>query len=198
MTHTYERRLRERLQPERIVGNFLRVGVALTLYELVKPRVLDQVRGFFTFGFTENGPMFDEAAYDNKVRSLSPRSEFQASMKWLKSLGAMTDGDIETLDRLYEYRKAMAHESGSFIIDPDFEVQDDLIDSARDVLEKLGRFWARIDIETDEKFDGREIDDDDIQPVDVLFFDHVHSIERTWQIELAQMVTQEPESKNDA
>jgi hypothetical protein len=190
----YEERLRARLQPEQVVGNLLRVGVALTLYELVKPRVLDQVRDFFTFGFDENGPLFDEVAYEKKVRSLNPKSDFKASMEWLKSLDAITDDDIQTLGRLYEYRKAMAHESGSFIVNPEFEVQDDLIDSARGVFEKLGRFWARIDIETDEMVDEREIADDDIQPADILFFDHVHSIERAWQKELAELIRLERET----
>lgn len=186
MADTHEQQLYERLQPEQVVGNLLRVGVALTLYELIKQRVLDDVRGFYTFGFDATGPLLDRAAYEEKVRSLNRQSAFKASLEWLKSSGAITSEDVGTLDRLYEYRKAMAHESAVLMFDPSFEIQDDLIASARDVLQKLGRFWARIELDTDGGLDGREIADEDVQSLDVVFFDHIHGIERMWQNELIE------------
>ena len=93
---------------------------------------------------------------------------------------------------LHKYRQTLAHESGSLILDPDFEVDDELIQHARDVLDKIARFWARIGIDTDPAFDGRDIAEDDIQIPVVSFFDHIHTIERAWQQQLRERGSESP------
>lgn len=59
--------------------------------------------------------------------------------------------------------------------------------SVRDVLERIARFWAHIDIEGDEAFDGMDISDEDIGLPIVTFFDHVHFVERAWQQQLEEV-----------
>lgn len=108
------------------MGNLLRVGVALTLHELMKPQIVDRVRQFYAYGFNKTGWLCDEEAYEEKVLSLDT-SKFRASLLRLQSMGAIDSADIEALDRLYEYRKTPAHGSGSLVLNPDFKIDDDLV-----------------------------------------------------------------------
>lgn len=189
----YASRLLARLQPEEVVGNMLRIGVALTLYELLKPQVLNGVRDFFSVGFNEDGWLYDERAFDAKVRRLDSRSVYRASLLWLEAQGAIDSGDVDAVDRLHKYRQKLAHESGTLILDPDFEIQDDLIAHARDALDKIASFWAQIEIETGGTLDPSEIGDYDIKGAVVLFFDHVHAIERNWQQQLLTLGDDPPQ-----
>ena len=68
---------------------------------------------------------------------------------------------------------------GRSILDPNFEIQDDLIDHARDALKKIALYWSQMDIEISErcrserKWTSYEIVDSLVE-----FFDHIHTIER--------------------
>ena len=112
----YEDRLISRLQPEEVIGNMLRVGVALTLYELLKSQVLDRVRDFYWTGFDETGFLYDDKAFDRDVRSLDSGSVYRASLLWLKTHGAIDSNDVDVVNRMHKYRQKLAHETGT--LDP--------------------------------------------------------------------------------
>lgn len=180
----YADRLIARLQPEEVIGNMLRIGIALTLYELLKSQVIDGVRDFFSTGFDETGWLYDEAAFDREVRSLDSRSVYRASLLWLEAHGAIDSGDADAVNHMHKYRQKLAHESGTLILDPNFEIEDDLIEHVRDALEKMARFWAQIEIETSGAIEASEMDDSEVVSPLVDFFDHIHTIERGYQQQL--------------
>jgi hypothetical protein len=122
MAGDYEERLRAKLVPETIRVILSYAGLVMLLYEELKQAVVDEVRNFYSLGET-----FDEAAYTKDVRSLNTRSVFRASARWLLKSDAITTGQIDVLERLYEHRKDIAHELIKYLIDVDHRIDADLV-----------------------------------------------------------------------
>lgn len=134
----YEARLRAKLAPERIRPTLSFAGLILIVYEMMKQAVVTDVREFYLRGFDESGMLYDEEGYARDVKYLD-RSRFRASAKWLVKSGAITDEQVEVLERLYVHRKDIAHELPKYLIDVDHEPDADLFIEALQVLSDIRR-----------------------------------------------------------
>lgn len=161
----FEESLRAKLDPAEVRINLARAGLVLATYELVKSEVIQGVRGFFVY--LNRG----HDNYQRHVLSLAPKSVFKASCAWLREMGALRDGDYETLEALQRHRYAVAHELPTYVGDPNTEVDIDLVRAVAEILRRLGQFWGRIEVDINEDFDGMEIADEDIRSGVSIFVD---------------------------
>lgn len=76
--------------------------------------MLDDVKGFFGFGPSGDGTwLYGESgrqSYESSVLALAPKRPRDASILWLKEVGAMTADQIEQLDAIYAHRHSLTHE----------------------------------------------------------------------------------------
>ena len=169
-----EQALLKKLSPEEITGNLLGAGLFLVVYELLKTEILENTRTFFTFGFDESGPKVADE-YNTKVLSLD-RSPFRASCLWLEASGAISSADVEVAGRIREHRNAVAHELPRFIVDTTARIDLSLFAEAHRLLQALGRFWGRIEVDTNPDFDGKDVLDEDIKSGSMLLMEHILSV----------------------
>lgn len=142
----YEARLRAKLAPERMRATLSFAGLIPIVYEEVKRAVLVNVREFYGRGFDESGMLYDEESYARDVTSLD-KNRFRAAAKWLVNNGAITDVQIEVLERLHVHRNDIAHEPLKYLVDPDEEPDAHLFTQAMEVLRDIHRFWIQVEID---------------------------------------------------
>lgn len=153
----YEIRLRRKLDRTSVQRNLALAGVVLTVHECLKSVIVDQLRAFLIF------PGEADTRYQRDVLGLGG-SVFEASCRWLARGGVLTANDSQLLSQFQQHRHAVAHGLLTFVADPDSDIDRDLLLAATDLLRRIGLFWARIDIDSDEEFDGRDIADEEITP----------------------------------
>lgn len=164
LPYDYEERVRAKLAPQRMRATLSFAGLIPIVYEEVKRSVLENVREFYWCGFDESGTHYDEESYARDVTSLD-KNRFRASAKWLVNNEAITDVQMEALERLRVHRNDIAHEPLKYLVDPDKEPDAHLFTQAMEVLRDLHRFWVQyeIDIGTFEFQGHRNVTVDDVE-----------------------------------
>jgi hypothetical protein len=131
---------------------------------MVKQAVVEQVRSFYCRGFDESSMLFGEEGYARAVTSLE-RRKFRASAKWLVQSGAISNEQVEVLERRYVHRKDMAHELVKYLIDVDHGPDADLFIEALKALRDIQRFWTQIEIDIGTFEAHGDVTVDDVQPL---------------------------------
>jgi hypothetical protein len=159
--------LQTKLHPEMIRTNLIRSGLFLAAWELLKGQVQGHVRSFFVSVL--NGVTTD---YEKHVLARH-KSVFEASLLWLIEVDAFTVAQAESVRALRKYRNEIAHEIPKMLIDPDHDVDIGRIHEMRTLIDILGRFWVRTDIDINPDFDGQTVDDADILSGEMLLMNHL-------------------------
>jgi len=160
----YEERLRAKLEPDQIRATLGFAGLVLIVYEMIKQAVVTDVHEFYWRGFDETGMLYDNERYTRDVRALD-RSPFRASAKWLVKNGAITDEQVEVLERLYLHRKDIAHELPKYLIDVEYHPDVQLFADSVRVLKSISKFWTQIEIDIGTFEVHGEVTVDDVQPL---------------------------------
>lgn len=168
-------RLTSKLEPQNVQQALIKASCFLSAYELIKADIVGRVHDFYLRGFDESGLIYDEKAYKRQVLDLD-KSKYRASCKWLVKSNALSSKDVEVLERVYVHRQEVAHELPKLLVDPDFEVNTDLLLEATECLRKLGIFWATIEIETSDQWDVDRVDFDGIKSGSYLLMEYLLSI----------------------
>lgn len=151
----------------------MRAGAFLCAYELIRPEVVDKLREHYWCGIEDGKHVYDEAAYRREVLSRNPKSRYRASCGWLVEQGALTADQVATLEQIYEHRKEVAHELPKLLVDPDFEVRTELLAAAIECVRCLGVFWGSIDVDADPRWDGQDIDYNEIKSGSYLLMEYL-------------------------
>jgi hypothetical protein len=170
------RALTAKLEPEAIGGTLIRAGCFLCAYELIQSEIVPKVRDFFLEGFNEQGYLYDEVGYNRTVRSLNPKNKFDASCNWLVARGALTAEQVATLKRVQAHRNDIAHKLPELLVDPDFEIQTDLLLAAVECLRSLGLFWSAIEVDTTPHWEVGEVDYEGIKTGSYLLMEYLISL----------------------
>jgi hypothetical protein len=133
----------------------VRSGALMTGYELVKTAVEDDVRNFFTVGLDDDLRL--QARYRAEGLSLGS-NKIEASINWLVQNDGLTAEHVATLAAVRLHRNEVAHELARLLIDPDADVDVDLLMRLNDVVVALDRFWGPIHIDSNPDFDGKGVD----------------------------------------
>jgi hypothetical protein len=166
-----------KLLPENMTTTLVRASTLLTGWEFIRSDIVERVRGFFVDGWGDGevpSPRYQQHVASRVVKDSV--SIFDASVEWLVELEALTRDDVELLRRVREHRNEVAHELAKFLVDPSADVSIELLFEVRDVLQRLGQFWGRIVVDTNEEFDGQEVAPEDIRSGTSLLFDFILSL----------------------
>jgi len=105
------------LNPETLRANLITASIFLAAYETLRASVIDNIRGFFTNRFDENGLIVSND-YRTRVLSLD-KSPLRASLLWFKQMGAVDDNNTPQVNRIREHRNEGAHGLPKFIATAD-------------------------------------------------------------------------------
>lgn len=158
-----------KLLPENMTSTLVRASTLLTGWEFIRSDIIEAVKGFFAL----------DSRYRQYVASrVVPGSVtiFDASVDWLVELEALTAEDVELLCRVRDHRNEVAHELARYLVDPSFDVNVELLFEVRGIIRRLGQFWGRIVVDTNDDFDGQEIAPEDIRSGTSLLFDYILSL----------------------
>jgi hypothetical protein len=162
---------RDPLPPAELSRNLIYAGLFMLAYELVKPLVIERVKGFYantTFG---SGMPF--TTYEQDVLSRH-KSAFEASLLYLRDhFEAINSQDIMDIQSLRTHRNVLAHELSRMLHEMDPEQNEQLLLRARSALSHLSRFWMRIELGADPDFLALDPDWDTVVGEDLILLDQV-------------------------
>lgn len=149
------------LTPEILRSNLLLASLYLTVFELLKDSIVDRIRDFYFLDIRKSSTTL-QSRFQNEVLSRN-NSPVYASLDWLKENQAINDADICLYNRVREFRNYVAHELPKLLADgftPDLAERFLEIIS---LLHKIERWWiVNVDLLADERFDGKEVKEEDI------------------------------------
>ena len=142
------RQERGRFNVERLSATFIRAALIITLYEVVKAAIVNDIRQFYAFDLDENLEPIETQAYRNEVMARE-RDVVSSSISWLVSQDALTPDDVEKLTRARVERNRLAHELAHVLVDSTSGVDQSIIDDLMAISRKLDRFWSSISLDVD-------------------------------------------------
>ena len=155
------------LNPEVLRTNLIVASLYIAAFEMLKDSIIGRLRDFFKDGFNENGWIINDR-YESEVLSLN-KSPLYASLEWLKNMDAINEVDVENFNEIKNCRNELAHEIANFIskgpnIDP-----LPLFSKITDLLYKIEKWWIlNVEIPTNPDFDGKDIDEEGIEPGQIM------------------------------
>lgn len=155
------------LDPDIVRPSLFLATMFITAFEILQDSIVDDLRGFYTTGFDENGLIVD-SEYKSRVLSKN-RSPLYASLQWLRESDAINDEDLANFERLKKTRNLLAHELFGVVsgqVESSHEAQFDVLVA---LLRKIGVWWVvNVEMPINPDFDEQEIDEEGIVPGAVL------------------------------
>jgi hypothetical protein len=163
---------------------FILAGLLLTIFERLKPYVVERIDGFFSNHFEVRDGIL-KYTRGEKFKTLikekglgGPRQhankEFRAALHWFYDLGAITEDEFNDVERIYSLRNDIGHELFLIIADDNKEpikVNDVLTTFA--VYLKIMRWWVKeVEATTDPDFDQERYDNtkwDEVESPETIF-----------------------------
>lgn len=165
--------------PETLKGTLINASLILTLYELMKYSLIQQVKNFFEIEGKEPSDEYKDEI--NQLRNELPKKHRKYDLlvyaSWFKKHEVLTEEDFKNVIKIWKYRNEIAHELINFLVDSDFEVDVKYLFWIRDIIEKADIWWTKefmIPINPD--FDQVEVKDTDIESGRMIILDHLLSI----------------------
>ena len=155
----------EFLHPPTLRDKLMSLSLYITCYEMMKDRIISNVRDFFLTGFNEDGLVYDEDEW-NKVLDLDPhRNTLEAVLAWYRDMGAITDADIRELERLKQLRDELAHKPQEYISGSRELPVNDRFVSLVTLFRKIEVWWVmNVEIATDPDAVHEDIKEENITP----------------------------------
>jgi hypothetical protein len=157
------------LDRELVRHNLTVAGLYLAAYELLMGSIVSQLRSFFVgAGF---GVGTAEYASDVLARH---KEVLTASCLWLKDMKALTDDDLDSIERIRKHRNEIAHELATFVVDAGRDVNISDFPKIRDLMRKIDTWWIlEFHVTTNPDFDGQTIRPEDVASGPMLLLDHL-------------------------
>ncbi len=127
------------LHPKTLKTNIITASIFSMAFEMLKSSIIEKIEDFFTNGFDENG-IIVSSEYKEEVLSLN-KSPLYASLKWLQSMNAIDDEDLERFEHIKSCRNTLAHEMLTFASSGvDFDVAEAFAEMVQ-LLRKIEIWW---------------------------------------------------------
>lgn len=137
-----------KLSTENIRKNLVRAALFLAAYELMQFSITEGVKGFLCY--KEDRKEWDEKYRKQCIeRGFTKRkylSDFYRCCYWLIEQGALSEGDLLSLDEIHQHRKDIAHRLPHFLVDTSYEVRPDLLMAVREYIRKIDVWFAKNDV----------------------------------------------------
>ena len=151
------------LDPDVVRPSLFLATMFITAFEILRDSIVDDVRGFYSNGFDENGQTVGHE-YQSEVLAKN-RSPLYASLQWLRENDAISDDDLITFEKLKITRNQLAHQLFAVVIGQAESAHEAQFADLIALLRKIGVWWViNVEIQTNPDFDGQEIDEAGIVP----------------------------------
>ncbi len=135
--------------PEIIKRNLIRSSLYLTAFELLKYAIEQRIKDFLCIGqeMDENFEYLNCQDYrdqilNRKIPQLNNnKNVYYSSCLWLKEANAITEDEVEELQKIRLHRNKIGHEIPRLIIDSDHEINLFLFESIKRLLTKIEQWW---------------------------------------------------------
>jgi len=140
----------EKLSNQEIIKrNLIRSSLFLTAFELLKFAVEKRLKNFFCVGQSmdknfeyKNSQEYIKQILNRRIPELKNKTNvYYSSSLWLKENGAITQDDVEELQKIILHRNKIGHELPTLLIDSDHEINLELFESIRKLLTKIEQWW---------------------------------------------------------
>lgn len=146
---------------EQLVSELFATSLFVLVWELLCDSVIEQVESFFLIGFDKDGLTYS-SNYKEEVLSRH-RSRLEASMLWLRDMGAISDDDIDSVGTLREYRNQVVHELPERLFSEKPAVDVHMAGLAMEMLRKIDTWFIReVEIPTNPDVDPENVDLDGV------------------------------------
>ena len=126
------------LNPKIMKQCFVLSSCFITLHEILKETIIDNLRDFFVL--VEDEKHLDE--YNNKVLSKDKKGRaLNASIIWLLENNVINDNDISIINKIAVHRNEIAHNMMSILADSGKDVNVKLMVLAQQLITKIDRWW---------------------------------------------------------
>lgn len=143
----FDRLFAAKMQPESIVATLAFSGLFQMTHEAIKRAVLEEPP--FFYGRSRDGEWLGngEVQYKSEVLALAPGRTFDASLAWLVSMKAITQRQADRAKSIYDHRHDLVHELPKYLIDVNYEPDNDLFLEALEMVKDINRFRIQIEIQ---------------------------------------------------
>jgi len=150
------------LDPNKLKENLISISFFVASYESFKDYITEKVKFFFCSGFDEDGYIFSKN-YEIEVLN-KDKNKLNASLLWLKEIGAINKSDYEKFHEVRKYRNKITHEMMNVLFEGLNENFSDYLSKLLDLRIKIEKWWIlNIEIPTNPDFDAtNKISEDDI------------------------------------
>lgn len=151
------------LNSETLRNNLIAASIYIAAFEILKQSVVDRIKGFFSEGFDQSGPIVGEE-YGNEVLSKN-KSPTYASLLWLEEMGAITKSDIEQFEAIKAYRNELAHKITNILSKGSEFGHAELFCEMVKLLRKIEIWWiVNVELPTNLDWNGEEVNEEGIIP----------------------------------
>ena len=156
----------------------------LTIFERFKKYVVDQVDGFYSDHIEIRDGNLKYARSDKFKKLIKEKGihapgqhankEFRAALHWFCSLGAITENELNDIERVYALRNDIGHELFQVIADDNKNpIKLDNVLTTFSVYLKIVRWWVKeVEATTNPDFDQEKYDNtnwDEVESVDTIW-----------------------------
>ena len=150
------------LNPENLRGNLISSSLYIAVYESFQDYIVEEVKFFFHSGFKDNVDIFSPK-YNTSVLA-KDKNLLNASLLWLKELGAIDENDIDKFHEIRKFRNKLTHEMMDLLFEG---IPKDLPNYFSDLINlrtKIEKWWVlNIEIPTNPDIEySHEISEKDI------------------------------------
>lgn len=163
------------VNPLLIKRNLLVASLFITSFEMLKSSIQDRIK-FFLSDVAYNGEceMIDVISDDYRreildrvIPNINKKNHnhlFYSSCLWLKDMNAITQNDIDELQKIRKERNTIAHEPLKLLIDDNININIELLKKSQELLSKIEKWWLiNIEMDISPGLDGVNIDTDDVK-----------------------------------
>ncbi len=165
------------LNPEELYKNFLLSSLFITTHNLLKSSIVGRIRSFYNCRFDSTG-WHTGIDYEQKVLSLDDKKDvLRSSINWLFDMQIIDELDKETIEKARRHRNDLAHEMLKYLSDVKHEIDIELLQSMRDLIDKIERWFIfEVEIPTEPDMTAEEFNSinwDEVRSMTMLTLDYV-------------------------
>jgi len=135
----------------------------------MKDHLISNVRSFFLTGFNEDGFIYNEEGWNEVLRLDPNKNTLKAILIWYRNMGAITDEDVNELNRQKQLRDELAHNPQGYIGGSSNLNLHDRFTSLVNLFRKIEVWWVmNVEIYTDPDITPEYVNEDSILPGSIM------------------------------
>ena len=159
----------EFLHPTTLRDKLMSISLYITCYEMMKDHLISNVRSFFLTGFNEDGFIYNEEGWNEVLRLDPNKNTLKAILIWYRNMGAITDEDVNELNRQKQLRDELAHNPQGYIGGSSNLNLHDRFTSLVNLFRKIEVWWVmNVEIYTDPDITPEYVNEDSILPGSIM------------------------------